>query len=383
MTDMDNQTINQREVDTSYYVRKALREWKFILKVCVIAAVVGVVMAMSAVSTYTSKVVVAPEITQRASSSSLSSLANMAGINLRNMISTTDAMHPDIYPEIVKSVPFITDLFEVPVEFTREGETISTTYFDYLSEYSRAPWYAFVLSLPARAVGAVAGLFSPDKDVEEGEDEKLEVDTSNLTRKQSAVAKRISKRINVVFDNKTCLINMSVTDQDPKIACQIARCIVENLEKYVVSYRTEKARHDLAYYEQLYADARDDYFDAQQNYARYVDSNHGIVRQAVLVERERLQNEANLKYKLYNSVAQELQQAQAKVQLETPVCAVLQPPTAAHHDNESGFKTLVIWIFLGLFVAVFWVLYGRGLWKRIKSGDILKEPEDREPIDIM
>lgn len=383
MTHMENKNINNREVDTMYYVRKALREWKYIVTVCIIAAVIGIVMALSAVSTYTAKVVIAPEITQRATNSSLSSLVNMAGINLRNMISTTDAMHPDIYPEIVKSVPFITDFFEMPVEFNRGGEIVKTTYYDYLEQYNRTPWYSFVLSLPARALGAVAGLFSAKKEDTAVQEDEMILDTSNLTKKQAAIARRISKRINVVFDNKTCLINMSVTDQDPKIACQLANAIVDNLERYVVSYRTEKARHDLAYYEQLYDDARTDYFDAQQNYANYVDSNQGIVRQAVLVERERLQNEASLKFKLYNSVAQELQQAQAKVQLETPVCAVLQPPTAPLHDNESGLKTLVIWIFLGLLIAVFHVLYGRGLWKRIKTGEILKEPEDREPIDIM
>lgn len=45
----------------------------------------------------------------------MSSLAAMAGINM-NASSSADAIYPDLYPDIVSSTPFITDLFNIPVK---------------------------------------------------------------------------------------------------------------------------------------------------------------------------------------------------------------------------------------------------------------------------
>ena len=346
------------EIDIMEYVRKLFKEWKLILKWCGIAAVIGVIAALSAVSTYTVTTKMSPEST-KSGSGQLSSLASLAGINLGSM-NTSDAISPELYPDIVSSVPFLTDLFNMPVEAEYKGEKIQCNYYEYLKNCGKMPWYKYVTSLPGKALGAVFSIFQPKEEKEPKGFKKLgEVDDAKLTKAQEKVIEGMRRRISVSTDKKTYVITLSVTDQNPDIAMKLSETIVENLRNFITSYRTEKARKDLEYYEQLYDEAQTDYFDAQQRYARYVDMNQGMVRQSVMTEQQRLQNEMNLKYNLYNSCAQQVQMAKAQVQRETPVCTVLTPPTAPLKDNESGAKTLAVFIFLGLCLAVVWVLWGR------------------------
>lgn len=366
---MDEKKQQQyEEIDLMDLVRKFFREWRLVLKWCGIAAVIGVVAALSAVSTYTVTTKMSPESTGRSSSSgSLGSLASLAGINLGG-VSSGDAFTPDNYSEIVSSVPFLTSLFTMPVEAEYKGERVSCNYYEYLTNCTRSPWYSYVISLPVKAVGAFLGIFNPNKEKRSKGFKTLgPVDVSHLTVEQDKVIKRMRGDIKVSADLKTYLVTLSVTDQDPVIAKQLSEKIVENLREYVTSYRTEKARNDLAYYEKLYVESQAEYFDAQQRYARYVDANQGMVRQSVMTEQERLQNEMQLKYQLYNSCAQQVQVAKAQVQRETPVCTVLVPPTVPLKDNESGAKTLLIFIFIGLCVSALWVLWGRDAIAKLKE----------------
>lgn len=358
------------EIDIMELVRKFLKEWKLVLKWCGIAAVIGVIAALSAVSTYTVTTKMSPEST-KSGSSSLSSLASLAGINIGGMSAGSDAISPDLYPEIVSSVPFLTKLFYMPVEAEYKGEPVQCNYYEYLKNCGKAPWYSYVTSLPGKALGAVFGLFQPKEEKEPKGFKKLgAVDNSKLTKAQENVIKGMRKNISVATDKKTFVITLSVTDQDPEIAMKLSETIVTELRDFITSYRTEKARNDLEYYEKLYEESQADYFEAQQRYARYSDMNQGMVRQSVMVERERLQNEMQLKYQLYNSCAQQVQMAKAQVQRETPVCTILTPPTTPLQDNESGAKTLAICVFLGFCLAALWVLWGRDWIAKLKN------PED-------
>ncbi|MBQ5582767.1 MAG: chain-length determining protein, partial [Bacteroidales bacterium] len=85
------------EIDIMELVRKALKNWKFILKCCGVAVVVGIVAGFSIPKTYTVSATLAPETVSKSGGGSLSSLAAMAGINLSSS-TTADAFYPDLYP---------------------------------------------------------------------------------------------------------------------------------------------------------------------------------------------------------------------------------------------------------------------------------------------
>lgn len=354
-----------REIDIMALFKKLSSNWKKLLAWVGIAAVFGLIVGYSIPKTYSAQAKLAPEIVQK-SSSSMNSLAALAGVNLNNM-AVTDAMYPDLYPEIVNSVPFVVELFNMPVTLVEKKDTVNTDMYDYLLNYNKSPWWSCVIGFPFKVLGWVKNIGKEKEDEVTGH---AEVDPYHLTLEQGRIVKALAESISIAVDKKTFLISLSTSAQNPKVAADLCQLVASNLQKYVVNYRTEKSRHDLAYYQQLNEQAQKEYFDAQQRYARYVDANQGVVFQRVLIERERLQNEANLKYQVYNTTSQQVNNAKAKVQMETPVCAVIQPPTIPlKRSKPSKAKILVAFMFLGFCFGSVWYLWGKDLIARLRGKD--------------
>ena len=360
------------EIDIMELLRKLLKDWKLILKWCGVGAVVGLVVAFSIPKEYTVSAKMAPESVSKTGGGSLGSLASLAGINLGSM-STADAVYPDLYPDIVSSTPFVVDLFPVQVQFKYKKEDMSSDLYTYLKEYTRDPWWGAVMQAPFDALGWFMGLFREEEEPVEG---YATLNPSALTQEQEDIAKAIRESVSLAVDKKTSVISLTVTAQDPHVAAVVAREVISRLQTFVTNYRTEKARQDLEYYETLYEEAKQNYFASQQRYAGYVDRNQGVVLQRVRTEQERLQNEMNLNYQLYNACAQQLQAAKAKVQQETPVFTIINPPQVPLKRSKPNKPTILLaCVFLAAVIAAVWILWGRD----IIAG--FKKPEDEEAAE--
>ncbi|MBO4986079.1 MAG: chain-length determining protein [Bacteroides sp.] len=362
-TNMDNmnpQQIEEQEIDLLELAQKVWAERKLVFKVCGIAVLVGLVVAFSIPKEYSTTVTLAPESVGKSGGGSLSSLAAMAGISLGGS-SGEDALSPQLYPDIVNSTPFLTELFDVRVK--DQKAEIDTTLYGYLTEYQRAPWWGVVISAPFKALGWTLSLF---KDKEEEGEGKL--DPFRLTQEESTTAQALSQRISVSVDKKTGVTTLSVMMQDPLISATLTDTVMRRLQNYITDYRTNKARHDLAFTEKLYNEAKANYVKAQEKYANFADLNQNLIRQSATIERERLQNEASLAYQVYSQVSQQLQMARAKVQEITPVYTVVQPATVPlKAAKPSKLMVLVGTVFLGGAGAVAWILFGKEFWKKLKE----------------
>ncbi len=368
----DPHYYEEDEIDIMELVRKALKNWKFILKCCGVAAVVGLIAGFSIPKTYTVSATLAPETVSKSGGGSLSSLAAMAGINLSSS-TTADAFYPELYPQIVSSNPFIVGLFSVPVEFEYKKETVQTDLYTYLKEYTSAPWWNAILALPGKAIGAVMGIFREKEEPVEG---YANINPQALTLEQEGLVKAIKESISITVDKKTSLISISVVTQNPDVAYTLAKEVISSLQNFVTDYRTQKSRKDLEYYQSVYDDAKEDYYAAQQKYARYVDANQGFTRQSVMIEQQRLQNESDLAFQLYNSCAQQLESAKVMVQKETPVFAEMDPPTRPTKKTApSKAKILVIMVFLGAMVGAVWAIWGKDWLAGFKNS--VREDQDK------
>lgn len=360
------------EIDIMELLRKLFKEWRLILKWCGVAAVVGLVIGFSIPREYTVNSKLAPESVSKSGGGSLGSLASLAGISLGSM-SSADAVYPDLYPDIVASTPFVVELFPVQVEFKQKKAPMTADYYTYLKEYTHGPWWGKVMGAPFKALGWFMGLFREKEEPVEG---YASLNPSELTEEQEKIAKAIRESVVLSVDKKTSIISLAVTAQDPKVAAQVSEEVISRLQTYVTNYRTEKSRQDVEYYETLYEEAKDAYFKSQQAYASYVDRNQGVILQRVKTEQERLQNEMNLNYQLYNACAQQLQTAKAKVQQETPVFTMINPPQVPlKRSNTSKSTILLASIFLGAVVAAVWILWGRDTLAKLKK----KDDEDEAP----
>lgn len=333
-------------------------------------ALLGLIIAFSIPREYTTTVTLVPESTE-GKTGGLSSLAAMAGINLGGA-EGEDAVYPDLYPDVVQSLPFTVELFNVKLPMEKEpGDTLTLEYI--LNKKTSAPWWGYIMALPGKAIGGVKGLFSSAKAEEPG----APVNPFRLTQKQSSTAKAINGRVGADVDTKTGVVTISVTLQDPLAAASLADTVTRRLQDYITDYRTGKARQDLEYARKINDEAKESYNKAKQAYARAVDRNHGLVSKSAAIELESLQNESTLAFNLYNTTAQQVQLAEAKVQSHTPVFAIVNPASVPVKASKPRKVIILLgFIFLAVATAAAYTLFYPGLAASFRAKSAQSEEEN-------
>lgn len=371
--DVNNDNINnpeeEKEIDLMELSHKIWGQRKTLFKWIGIAAIVGVVVAFSIPKEYSVTVRLAPELSGERSRGGLGALASMAGLNANQ--GTGDALYPQLYPDVVSSVPFLVDLFDVEVKDSKDS---TYTVREFLEEETKGPWWGTIFSLPGTIIGGVMSIF---KDEEEGVGDG-HVDPYRLTVDEELLVNALRGRLSVNVESKTMVITMTTQMQDPMVAAMLADTVTTRLRQYITDYRTSKARADMEYAAKLNEEAQADYYAAQQRYAEYVDRNQSLALRSAQTETERLQNEAQLAYSLYNQTAQRLQQAKAKVQETAPVYTEVMPVTVPLKPASPRKMLILIgFIFLGTIGGCCWICFGKSFINSFRRNKEITEEAEK------
>ncbi len=349
MEDTRQSAPNMEEIDLLKLAKSVWRKRTFILKAAAVGAVVGVVVAFSIPREYTTTVKMAPEGVKTSAAGGMADLAAMAGINLGGQNQSGDGINLMLYPDIVSSTPFIVEMSQIPVRGKEMPSPVSL--YDYVDQELSAPWWSHVIGAPMRLIGWIFSSGSEDDGTAEA------LNPYALSRRQSLVLNALQHRIAISVDKKTGIITATATMQDPLVAAQTADSMVGKLEAYMSEYRTEKAKRDLAFTQNLFDEARQQYYEAQQHYARAVDANRNIARQSAQVELDRLQNEQQLAFGVYSQLAQQLENAKIKVQEQMPCVTIIEPASVPVNRSNMGKPTILfIFVFLGLMAGIGYVV---------------------------
>lgn len=352
---------DELQIDWMGILRQVLAIRKKLYKAAAVGVVLGILIALGTPKQYTVSITLSPEMS---SGKSGSGLASMAAFFHGGSIGSDspDALNATLAPDIVASTPFLLELFDARV--VSQDKQIDTTFTAYLDE-QKSSWIGYVLKAPGMAISGIKSLFS-DKEEKTATIQKGAIE---LNEKDAAKLEGLRQQIMADVDKKTAITTLSVTLQDPKVTATIADSVVSKLQQYITAYRTSKAKEDCQYLEKLYKERQQEYYDAQQRYARYVDANSNVVFQSTLAERERLQNDMNLAYQVYSQVAQQLQVARAKVQEEKPVFAVVEPAVVPLNPSGTSRKVIVLgFLFLAVAFTGAWELLGKKYWQLLKEG---------------
>lgn len=363
----DNQEQNpqpeEKEIDLLELAYKLWDQRKTILIWCMWGVLAGLIIAFSIPREYSTSVKLAPEVKAGKTplSGGLGALASMAGISAAGNTGT-DAVYPQLYPDIVSSVPFIMSLMDVPVK-DKEDET--HTVKEYLLEKTHGPWWSVIMGAPGKLIGFIRGA---------GKDE-VEFDSINggnrnfrLSEEDDKLVRALSERVTASVDQKTSVITIDTKMQDPVVSAILADTVVSRLREYVTDYRTNKARQDLEYAQKLNDEAQQEYYKAQQRLADYIDRNQNQATQSARINRERLENESSLAFNLYNETSLQVQNAKSRVQETTPVYTEITPATVPLRPT-SPRKGLILagCAFLAVVACCAWILFGTPLVEEYKT----------------
>jgi uncharacterized protein involved in exopolysaccharide biosynthesis len=275
-----------------------------------------------------------------------------------------EALTPKLYPDIVKSTPFLLETMAVKLTDSRFDSTLMVS--EYLERHTRKSLgqflRAYTLGLPGKLIQLIKGR----KRTGQLQPSDIKARPLKLTSRQSRLAGELSKRIKAKEGDLSNTLIISAEMQDPQLAAQLADSVVKSLTAYVIDYRTQKARTDLRYLEQSHREVEMKFINAQRKLAAFKDRNMNIITASGKITEQNLQAEYTLAFDIFNTLSQQLEQAKLRVQEKTPVFKEMEPAKVPLSKNKPRTSLILIaMVFLGGFIGILTIL-GKLIIQKLK-----------------
>lgn len=353
-----NQQTENQEIDLIALFRKLYINRKNIYKAVGIGIAAGIIIGFSLPRTYQVDVNLSPESGVSATGG-LSGIASMFGLGSASAGFGEDALTFNMFPEIVKTNPFALEMLQIPIQ-TQKGDSIIL--YDYLDTEKKS-WWGYAMGAPGMLIGGIKSLFK-----EEQKDSIKAIDPFRLTPEQSGRIGMLKKILEVETDKKSNMTKVTVSLQDPLAAAVVADSAVHKLQEYITDYRTRKAKQDYDFQFSLCEQYKKEYFEAQQEYAKFADANRNVILQAVTSEKDRLQKNLSLAEQIYSQSMGQLQVLRGKVQEAKPVFAVVEPATVPLAPASPKKMLIIIaFAFLAFVLESAWILFGKDIYHDFKN----------------
>ncbi|MHC1689214.1 MAG: Wzz/FepE/Etk N-terminal domain-containing protein [Bacteroidales bacterium] len=348
------QPVNNRidksedEIDLVEIVQKLWRNRKFIIKVTLVFAVFGFIVAIITPNVYTASCTMVPQTGDKKTGGSLSGLAAMAGINLGS-ISSGEVLSPTVYPKIMTNVNFQKELIYSKFHFKRVEQPI--TLFDYYTDkkYQKISLIGtikkYTIGLPGVIIKAIN-----DKPVDSDKSDSSSI--KSLTKDEKDVIKIMRENLSLDVNEKQGYVSISVNMPEPLLAAELAQRGQELLQKYITKFKLEKVASNLNFVERSYEESRKNFESKQAELARFRDSNKNFTSAVAKTQEEKLTSEYNLLLNIYSELAKQKEQAKIAVTETTPILTIIEPVfVPIEKSKPSRVMMLIAFSFLGLIFA--------------------------------
>lgn len=345
------------EIDLTEILRKLWIKRKFILKTTGIFLLIGLFVALFSPVKYTAHCTVVPQSGKDGASSNLGGLAAMMGVNIGAGAGGGETLSPNVYPQIVKSVPFTHEIMQTPIKVERsEGKEI--TLYDFYTNKEYQPFNLignikkYTIGLPFLLINAIRGsgiqeeIFPADS-----------VSLLTLSKEEEEVYRTIQNSMQLNLNPKEGYITIDYTFPEAEAAARITDQVRKTLEKYVITFKSEKAEDNLTFVEQSFNEARNDFLQKQERLATFQDANRGLTTASSRTTEQRLRSEYDIAFTVYNELAKQLEQTKLAVKEIKPVLTVIEPVVVpVQKSAPKRVMIMAVFIFLGVIVSIGWVL---------------------------
>lgn len=348
MNQLQNQINNipeEKEIDLVELIRLMwLNRW-LVIKITGVAMVLGLMVALFSKKEYTASCdIVLQSSTSGSASSSMSSLAALAGINIGQMQNSVRALSPYVYENILNSTSYRKELMYTVMDFEKADRPVS--FYEYFTseEFNKPGVMDYVkkytIGLPGVIIGAIRGP-QPESDASAvGEESAIET----LTSEEASCVSLLSKAVVITLDDKKGYITITANMPEPVAAAQLAQAAFDILQKYITKFKIEKVQSDLDFVQERYDEAKRNFEEVQARRAKLRDANMNTTRYSALAELEKLDAEYALRQGVYNSLAQRVEQAKINVKETTPVLTVINPVTVPRQKSKPR-RAMILFAF--------------------------------------
>ena len=354
MNQMQNQINNipeEKEIDLVELIRLMwINRW-LVIKITGVMMLLGLMVALFSKKEYTASCDIILQSSTGTTSSSMSSLAALAGINIGQMQnSNVRALSPYVYENVLNSTSYRKELMYTVMDFEKADRPVS--FYEYFTseEFNKPGVMDYVkkytIGLPGVIIGAIRGQ-QPESEAS-AVDEGSPIET--LTSKEASCVSLLSKAVVITLDDKNGYITLTANMPEPVAAAQLAQAAFDILQKYVTKFKIEKVQSDLDFVQERYDEAKGNFEEVQARRAKLRDANMNTTRYSALAELEKLDAEYALRQGVYNSLAQRVEQAKINVKETTPVLTIINPVTIPRQKSKPR-RAMILFAFTFLGVV--------------------------------
>ncbi|UXP33557.1 Wzz/FepE/Etk N-terminal domain-containing protein [Reichenbachiella agarivorans] len=337
--EQEKRRSSEDEIDLIELTRSIWAGRLFIAKVTSVFIIIGLIIAFTSPVEYEATCKLLPESqeAQMPSLGGLAGLAGLAGVDLSSMGGSSGVMTPQLYPEIVNSLPFILEVMNDTIYFERQD--IHATSFNYFKNIVKPSVMGYILKY---TIGLPGLIFSnKPEDIISTKDD---LSFYRISKEDWRLIESFKERIILEIDSETGIVEVMVEMPDPYAAAQIAKKIELMVTGAVVEYKTGKSLKNLEFILEAHDESKRKYESVQYQLARSTDRNRNVNSATAQIELKKLEYEFNLAYEVYKGLSSQVEQAKIKLKEETPVFTVLEPVRIP--GDKSKPKRAVILIVL-------------------------------------
>jgi len=327
---------------------------KTILKITLIFAFLGFFVAIFSKNEFTASTTFVPVNQGKSVSGSLGGLASLAGINLGGGTSGAE-ISPELYPQIVNSIPFQLELLNTPL--TIEGQEQSISYKDYYENVYSPGLLSNIKKYTIGLPGVLLSLLKSDVKEIENNNVPQENQIIRISQEENGLIEQLESQVSLAVNAKEGFVSISVTFPEATASAELALKAQKLLQDYALKFKTQKSLEQLSYIEDRYTEKQQEFNKIKIALARFQDENSGINTALGKTKLLQLQSDYDLIFSVYSELAKQLETQRLQVKQDTPLFTVLKPVTTP--IQKSGPKRaiiLVVYLFLGFVLSLGYVL---------------------------
>lgn len=347
MDQMQNQYTNlpeEQEIDLVELIQRMWVNRWLIVKITAVFMVLGLFVALFSPKVFTASCDVVPQTSKSGASSSMSSLAALAGINL-NAVQSAESLSPEVYENIMGSTTFRKELMQTMIDFEEVGHPVS--FFDYYTseEYNKPSVFSYIkkytIGLPFTILNAIRGEQpEPDYSGVGGDSNAIET----ISKDEYDAMQILGESIGISLDDKKGYVTITANMPEAVAAAQMAQATLTLLQRYITEFKIEKVQSNLDFVQERFDEAKRNFEDVQARRARLRDANMNTTRYSARTEMERLDAEYTLAQGVYTSLAQQVEQAKISVKETTPILTVIKPVTVPYKKSKPQ-RAMILFAF--------------------------------------
>ncbi|MCG8483482.1 MAG: Wzz/FepE/Etk N-terminal domain-containing protein [Clostridia bacterium] len=355
---MNNQNIEKNSIikkDEVNLIDLAKTIWdgrKTIMKSIIIFMAIGLFVAIFSEPEYTAYTTMVPQTEESASAlgGNLGGLAAMAGINL-NSLGEDVGVSPNLYPKIVRSIPFQKELMKTQLSI--KGFEKKMSFADYYLNVYRPGILGylkrFTIGLPSTIRKSL------------GKDENFTSETANhellsVSQKEKELIKRLSDQLILEVNDKDGDVSISAIMPEAKAAAELTKNALHLLQNEITNHKILKSQDQLSFVENQYKLKKEEYIVVQKELAQFSDQNRNVSTAAARIKLQQLEAEYNLIYGVYSELAKQLETQKIQVKKNTPVFTVIEPVTIPYEKSAPNRMLLIVlFSFIGVIAGFIYV----------------------------